>query len=71
MEIRKQRRIHQDIEHEFEGKKHHGSFYVTRGWLVLSTDVGHRSAALNGSPPQTLARMLFEDLIADNARGRA
>jgi hypothetical protein len=61
-------RTHQDIEYEFEGKKHRGTFYVMRGWLVLSTDVGNKGAPLNGSPPEALARTLFEDLIAYNAR---
>jgi hypothetical protein len=36
--------------------------------LVLSTDVGNKAAPLIGSPPEALARKLFEELIADSAR---
>jgi hypothetical protein len=46
-----------------KGKKRRG----TRGARLAGTDVGHKGAALNGPPPR--ARILFEDLIADNARG--
>jgi hypothetical protein len=56
------------IEIEFNGEKHWGRFYVERGWLTLSTNFDYKSAALNGSPPQVLARRLFCDLIADGAR---
>jgi hypothetical protein len=68
-EKKKRSRNYQPIEFEFNGERHHGRFYVERGWLALSTDFGCKSAALNGSPPQILAQILFADLIADDARG--
>jgi hypothetical protein len=67
-EKKKLSRNYQPIEFEFDGKKHHGRFYIERGWLTLSTDFGFKSAALNGSPPQVLAQILFGDLITDGAR---
>jgi hypothetical protein len=56
------------IDYQFEGKTHYGRFCVWRGWLTLSCDAGHKSAPLNGSPPQVLAQLLFRDIIADDAR---
>jgi hypothetical protein len=67
MTKKRQKRVYEAIEYEFNGKVHHGRFYLERGWLTLSTDFGFKSAALNGSPPQVLARLLFSDLIADGA----
>jgi hypothetical protein len=64
----KRERVYEPIEYEFDGKIHRGRFYVERGWLTLSTDLGHKSAALNGSPPQVLAQILLKDMIADAAR---
>jgi hypothetical protein len=64
----KHERVYEPIEYEFEGKTQYGRFYVERGWLTLSTKLGHKSAALNGSPPQVLARILLKDLIAETAR---
>jgi hypothetical protein len=61
-------RTYQPIELAFDGKMHHGRFYVERGWLTLSTNFGSKSAALNGSPPPVLAQILFRDLIADATR---
>jgi hypothetical protein len=70
MEKTRLERIYQAMEYEFDGKRHHGRFYVERGWLTLSTEFGFKSAALNGSPPQVLAKLLFGDLIAEGARSQ-
>ena len=59
-------RPYQEIECQFDGKTHYGKFYIWRGWLTLSCDVGHKSAPLNGSPPEILAKMLLGELIADS-----
>jgi hypothetical protein len=67
----KPKRVYEHVEYEFDGKKHDGRFYVQRGWLTLSTEFGYTSAALNGSPPEVLALILFRDLIADQARASA
>jgi hypothetical protein len=71
MEKSKFERVYQDIEYEFEGKVHRGRFYVERGWLTLLTDLGHKGAALNRSPPGVLARILFGEIIAAEARSGA
>jgi hypothetical protein len=65
----KPQRPYQEIECQFDEKTHYGKFYVWRGWLTLSCDVGHKSAPLNGSPPEVLAKMLLGELIADSERG--
>jgi hypothetical protein len=67
MEKTKQARVYEPVEYEFDGETQHGRFYVWRGWLTLSTELGYKSAALNGSPPQILARILLKDLIAEAA----
>jgi hypothetical protein len=68
MEITKPKRVYEHIEYELDGKKYQGRFYVERGWLTLSSDFGYKSAALNGSPPPVLARILLKDIIAEAAR---
>jgi hypothetical protein len=69
MDSTKPERVYEAIEYELDGTRHYGTFYVERGWLTLRTDIGHKGAPLNSSPPEALARILFDELVADSTRG--
>jgi hypothetical protein len=58
------------VEIEMNGRKYLGSYYVEKGLLTVFTGCERKSAQIEGSTPEGLARLMLWEMLREGTAGR-